>query len=169
MKQIKFILLLISIVSFNITEAQVKEPMLHYLIRDAKIKQSKPPVIILLHGYGSNEQDLFAFANQLPDSFLVISAQAPNKLGNDSYAWYPLDFSTGKLAYKKEEAEKSRLHLRARPTAIAGRLSTEHPSVVFPQVSAGHPGFRARCAYDVDGQSNGQCGGAAQNIENQLQ
>ena len=111
MKQIKFILLLISIVSFNITEAQVKEPMLHYLIRDAKIKQSKPPVIILLHGYGSNEQDLFAFANQLPDSFLVISAQAPNKLGNDSYAWYPLDFSTGKLAYKKEEAEKSRLQI----------------------------------------------------------
>lgn len=41
----------------------------------------------------------------------MISVQAPNKLGNDSYTWYNLDFSTGKLTYKKEEAEKSRLQV----------------------------------------------------------
>ncbi len=111
MRLFKVILVIFLIGFVSISVAQVRTPMLHYLVREAKIKQSKPPIIILLHGYGSNAKDLFSFANQLPDSFLVIAPQAPHQLGNDSYAWYNLDFSTGKLAYKKEEAEASRLEI----------------------------------------------------------
>jgi phospholipase/carboxylesterase len=42
------------------------ETLLHYIYRDAKEKSEKPPLLILLHGVGSNEQDLFSFADKLP-------------------------------------------------------------------------------------------------------
>jgi phospholipase/carboxylesterase len=65
-------------------------------------------LIILLHGVGSSEKDLFSFANQLPDNFLVVSAQAPNKIGEDSYAWYEMNLSAEKPIINKEQAEQSR-------------------------------------------------------------
>ncbi|MFQ3182177.1 MAG: phospholipase/carboxylesterase, partial [Polaribacter sp.] len=58
---------------------------LKYIIRTPKIAAEKPPLLILLHGYGSNEQDLFSFAEELPDDLLVVSAQAPLSMGSGSY------------------------------------------------------------------------------------
>lgn len=89
--------------------AQKTTPGLYYIFKEPKIKSAKPPVIILMHGLRSNEKDLFSFANQLPDSFLVISLRAPIKLGNDSYAWYHLSFENGKPTGNSIEAEASRL------------------------------------------------------------
>lgn len=82
--------------------------VLKYLIREPKIKSKNTPAILLLHGVGSNEHDLFSFANQLPDRYLVISARAPISLGSNSFAWYQVNFSTGKPIYNFEEEEKSR-------------------------------------------------------------
>lgn len=89
--------------------AQKTTPSLHYIFKEPKIKSAKPPVIILMHGVGSNEKDLFSFANQLPDSFLVISLRAPITLGKDSYAWYHLSFENGKPISNPVETETSRL------------------------------------------------------------
>ncbi len=73
---------------------------LDYLVREPKIKTDNPPLLILLHGYGSNEDDLFAFANELPDELLIISAKAPLTLMPNSYAWYTihLDNIQGKFS-----------------------------------------------------------------------
>ena len=87
---------------------QASEPLLHYLAREPKIKSDHPPLIILLHGIGSNEQDLFSFADQLPGKYLVISARAPNVLGPNSFAWYHADFSKENPVINKEQEEKSR-------------------------------------------------------------
>ncbi len=65
---------------------------LEYLIRPPKTKSTKPPLLILLHGYGSNEQDLFSFAEELPGELLIISARAPLSMGFGSYAWYTIHF-----------------------------------------------------------------------------
>lgn len=35
------------------------------------------PLLVLLHGYGSDERDLFALAPHLPDGFVVASVRAP--------------------------------------------------------------------------------------------
>jgi len=67
---------------------------LEYLVRQPKTKVDKAPLIILLHGYGSNEEDLFSFAEELPDSMLVVSVRAPLSLGFGSYAWYTIHFET---------------------------------------------------------------------------
>lgn len=65
---------------------------LHHLVREPKIKLDKNPLLLLLHGYGSNEEDLFSFAKQLPDAYYVISVRAPFDLTNGSYAWYAINF-----------------------------------------------------------------------------
>lgn len=65
---------------------------LEYLVKEPKVKLEKNPLILLLHGYGSNEQDLFSFASELPDDHYVISARAPYDLQYGSYAWYAINF-----------------------------------------------------------------------------
>ena len=80
---------------------------LQYIVRQPKTIAENPPLLILLHGYGSNEQDLFSFAEELPDEFLIISAQAPNTLGAGSYAWYAINFDdvNGKFSDLKQAKE----------------------------------------------------------------
>lgn len=65
---------------------------LHYLVREPQTIKSSHPVLILLHGYGSNEQDLFSFATELPNDYYVISIRAPYDLMYGSYAWYAINF-----------------------------------------------------------------------------
>lgn len=65
---------------------------LHYLVREPKIKLDKNPLLLLLHGYGSNEEDLFSFASELPDEYYVVSARAPYDMMYNSYAWYAINF-----------------------------------------------------------------------------
>ena len=65
---------------------------IHYLVREPKIKKEKNPLLLLLHGYGSNEEDLFSFATELPGDYYVVSARAPYDLMYGSYAWYAINF-----------------------------------------------------------------------------
>ena len=71
-----------------------KKLSLEYIVRNPKSPTKPPPLLILLHGYGSNEQDLFSFASELPDELLIISARAPMTLGPGSYSWYTINFDT---------------------------------------------------------------------------
>jgi phospholipase/carboxylesterase len=75
---------------------------LHHLVREPKVKkdtqgnadssEAKNPLLLLLHGYGSNEEDLFSFAAELPEEYYVISARAPFDMMYGSYAWYAINF-----------------------------------------------------------------------------
>jgi phospholipase/carboxylesterase len=65
---------------------------LEYKIREPKVILDKNPLLLLLHGYGSNEADLFSFAPELPDEYYIISARAPYDLQYGSYAWYAINF-----------------------------------------------------------------------------
>lgn len=80
---------------------------LHHLVKQPKIKKEKYPVIIMLHGYGSDANDLFSFAAELPDDYLVISAQAPYKLPPYGNAWYAINFngSAGKFSDNVQAVE----------------------------------------------------------------
>lgn len=63
-----------------------------YLVQEPKVIKDKNPVIILLHGYGSNEEDLFSFATELPEDYYIISARAPFTVPPYGYAWYAIQF-----------------------------------------------------------------------------
>lgn len=80
-----------------------------YQIREPKIKLDKNPLLLLLHGYGSNEEDLFSFASELPDEYYVISVRAPYDLQYGSYAWYSINFDADQNKFlDNEQASKSR-------------------------------------------------------------
>lgn len=82
---------------------------LHHLVREPKTKLDKNPLLLLLHGYGSNEEDLFSFANELPDTYFVISARAPYDLMYGSYAWYAINFDADENKFSDiGQAQKSR-------------------------------------------------------------
>ncbi len=66
---------------------------LNYITRPPKIKIENPPLLIMLHGYGSHEKDLFSFANELPDELFIISVQAPISISFGGYAWYSIHFN----------------------------------------------------------------------------
>jgi phospholipase/carboxylesterase len=100
-------LLIIIIFGFKMRDT-ANEPSLHYLVRQPKIKIKKPPLIILLHGVGSNEQNMFSFADALPDKYKVVSVRGPLTFGNGSYAWFQVQFGANGSIINEEQAENAR-------------------------------------------------------------
>lgn len=68
--------------------------ILTFVERLPKLTIENPPLLILLHGYGSNELDLFSFANELPDSLVIVSLRAPYEMGYGGYAWYDINLDS---------------------------------------------------------------------------
>ena len=66
---------------------------------------SKGPSIFFLHGFGSNEQDLFSFSPYLNEDVTIISLRAPISLYPNSFAWYNIYYSGSVKSYDKEAAK----------------------------------------------------------------
>ena len=69
--------------------------------------QNNAPLIILLHGYGSDEKDLFSFSNNIPPEFLVLSLRAPKQIHQTGYCWYDVNFSDSPPSFNEKQAEES--------------------------------------------------------------
>lgn len=82
--------------------------VLDYRVRRPLKQGDTTPVLFLLHGYGSHEEDLFSFANYLPEEYLIISLRAPLNLGFGGYAWYSIHFNENQDKWSDEaEARKA--------------------------------------------------------------
>ncbi len=64
---------------------------LQYIKRPSTLKENVP-LLLLFHGYGSDENDLFSFAEELPEELLIISAKAPYPMAPYGNAWYAINF-----------------------------------------------------------------------------
>ena len=64
----------------------------------------KSPAIIMLHGFGSDENDLFSFASELPPAYSIISLKAPIAMQPNGNAWYNIYFDSndGKFSDDKQ-------------------------------------------------------------------
>ncbi|RMQ50914.1 Phospholipase/carboxylesterase protein [Pseudomonas cichorii] len=60
---------------------------LKYLAQASSETPDKP-LIIFIHGYGSNEADLFDLKDHLPRGYNYLSVQAPTELRPGSYKWF---------------------------------------------------------------------------------
>lgn len=78
---------------------------MHYLTHIPENISPDTKCIIMLHGVWSNEKDLFQLKDHFWDDTIIISLRWPFDMGNQCYAWYPADFSTGKAIYKFEDVE----------------------------------------------------------------
>jgi len=84
--------------------------MLRFLERKpltAPTLPAKAPLLLLLHGYGSHEADLFSLAEVFSPEFYVLSLRAPILLGQDSYGWFPLEFTPQGPVHDQAAAAKS--------------------------------------------------------------
>ncbi|MCL6266085.1 alpha/beta hydrolase [Flagellimonas myxillae] len=80
---------------------------LEYLLRPSSISSGKVPAIFMFHGYGSNEEDLFSFASELPEEPVVISVQAPYRLEPFGHAWYAINFDAEYGKWSDDEQAKA--------------------------------------------------------------
>jgi len=86
---------------------------LHYIVQEPKIKHDKNPLLLLLHGYGSNEEDLFSFATELPQDHYVISVRAPHNLQPYGHAWYAIHFDADENKFSDNEQAKESVQIIA--------------------------------------------------------
>ena len=57
--------------------------------RPAQLDAGRPAwLLVLMHGVGSNEQDLFGLVPYVPPQFHVLSLRAPFAMGMGAYAWF---------------------------------------------------------------------------------
>jgi phospholipase/carboxylesterase len=111
--------------------------ILNYKVHEPESQTDNPGLILLLHGVGSNEDDLFRLAGKFPSNFLVVSARAPYTLAPGRYAWFQVDFSTGKPVIDPEQAEKSRQVLNTFVNQLIERYGIDSGKVYMGGFSQG--------------------------------
>jgi len=83
--------------------------VLDHIIRKPKVSVENSPALILLHGYGSDENDLFSFAEEMPEELFIISAKAPYPMQPYGNAWYAIHFDNENGKFSDDiQAIKSR-------------------------------------------------------------
>ena len=86
--------------------------LVHLVRTPRDVGASEPPLLLLLHGIGSNEQDLFSMAPLLDSRFFVVSARAPLEIMAGGFAWFNIEFTAdGSIVPDLDQAEASRLLL----------------------------------------------------------
>jgi len=68
---------------------------LYHIVRPSSLNENAP-LLIMFHGYGSDENDLFSFADELPVELLIISVRAPYVIQPYGNAWYAIHFEADK-------------------------------------------------------------------------
>lgn len=86
---------------------------LFHLVRESNVKDGSAPLLIMLHGYGSDEKDLFSFASELPERFFIVSARAPYQLQPYGHAWYNIYFEASDGKWSDDEQAKQSVGLIA--------------------------------------------------------
>lgn len=75
---------------------------LFYVKRPSVLKENAP-LLIMCHGYGSDENDLFSFASELPDNIFIISLRAPYAMQPFGNAWYAINFDAERGKWSDDE------------------------------------------------------------------
>ncbi|WP_185864502.1 alpha/beta hydrolase [Blattabacterium cuenoti] len=78
-----------------------------YIIRKPKKSKDNYSLFLMIHGYGSNEKDLFSITKDIPENFCVISIQGNYSIEKGKYFWYHIDFSNKEKFVHVLQAEKT--------------------------------------------------------------
>ena len=81
---------------------------LQHIIRKSTLTENAP-LLIMMHGYGSDENDLFSFSTELPEELFIISVRAPYPMQPYGNAWYAINFDEEQGKWNdNEQAKQSR-------------------------------------------------------------
>ena len=65
----------------------------------------RPPLLVLLHGVGSNERSMAQLAAAFDPRFVVVSVRSPIVLGPNAFGWFHVTFTANGPVIVAEEAE----------------------------------------------------------------
>jgi phospholipase/carboxylesterase len=111
---------------------------LTFMHRPAQPHVRHPWLLVLMHGVGSNEQDLFGLAPYVPENFHVLSLRAPFRMGPGAHAWF--DFSiepNGERTINEAQEVQSRAVLEQVLSQAAAQLGIAPDHVVVGGFSQG--------------------------------
>ncbi|MEP7037433.1 MAG: alpha/beta hydrolase [Acidobacteriota bacterium] len=71
-------------------------------------ENKKSPLLLVLHGLGADENDLFGLAPFMDERFFIVSPRAPFALAYGGYAWFELVIQPNNIGFNVKEFEQSR-------------------------------------------------------------
>lgn len=86
---------------------------LSHIVKPSSLTENAP-LLIMCHGYGSDENDLFSFASELPEELFIISVRAPYRLQPYGNAWYAIHFDAPQGKWSDDEQAKTSRDLIAK-------------------------------------------------------
>ena len=112
--------------------------LLSFLERPATAGTPEPWLLVLMHGVGSNEQDLFGLAPHVPGHFHVVSLRAPYVLAPGAFAWFEFHVRPdGSRQINAAQEAASRVQVAGNVAAHARRLGIAAARVVVGGFSQG--------------------------------
>lgn len=100
-------------------------------------EEGPAPLVIMLHGYGSNEKDLIQLAGELPSACRYVSARAPLPLGPEMYGWFPIEFTATGITVDYDEAGRALEALTGFIEELVAEFSPEGGKVFLMGFSQG--------------------------------
>ena len=111
---------------------------LHSLHRPAAAQIAEPWLLVLMHGVGSNEQDLFGLAPYIPETFHVVSLRAPYRMGPNAKAWFEFGVNPdGSRTIDEEQEIASRALVVQTVEALTRQLNVPASRVIVGGFSQG--------------------------------
>src|SRR6266568_4612624 len=104
--------------------------LLEHRMIPPRAPSARPPLLLLLHGIGADEEDLLPLARSLDPRFTVVSARAPHEAEPMGYRWYAIDWAVTPPRGDRGEIVASR-DLLARFVEEATAAYGTDPSRVF--------------------------------------
>lgn len=98
-----FYSLLFILMTLSVQGQLLQDLSLKYLIQLPQSKVVNSPVIILLHGYGSNESDLFELKDLFPGKYTIVSVRAPYAVSGQGFQWFALGAPDSKEIFHSRE------------------------------------------------------------------
>lgn len=111
---------------------------LNHLHRPAKVGEDAAWLLVLMHGVGSNEQDLFGLAPYIPENFHVLSLRAPYRMGPNANAWFEFSVNAdGSRTIHEPQESASRVLILQTVDAAARQLGVPAARVIVGGFSQG--------------------------------
>mgnify|MGYP006126277595 CR=1 FL=1 len=85
--------------------------LLNYKIRPSNKINSSSGAVFLIHGYGSNSDDLFSFESSLPKDLTIISLEAPIKIDSGGFAWYSINYNEDFKKWSNDDEAKESIEM----------------------------------------------------------
>jgi phospholipase/carboxylesterase len=111
---------------------------LYTIVRPAlSPSEGKPPLLVLLHGLGSNEEDLMSFAPMLDPKLTVAAVRAPHRYNWGGYAWFEVAFGPSGPESNETQVEASLTQLVDYLRSLPDRLGTDPARTILGGFSQG--------------------------------